>query len=234
MKFAYLDSQLTGRSAQRRKLANNTYAERRPDGSIAIRLHSTDIAAFQPDGRIIARSGGYRTPVTKDRLNQFLPSPVWQKAGRWFIGSSGSTFEFEDGITFHPDGKITGAKSPGSADREKALQKRIKVYCEGLTKALPLAKPDSGDCWYCLLREQQTGKPLEELTDTKHLESHMDEKYYVPSLVWRALEAAGYKPDGGGCTWFWYTFGASPLDEYSRKRIAGFVKKYLRRQFGLA
>jgi transposase len=51
MKYNELNAKLTGRNASRRKLENNTYVERREDGSITIRLHETDILTFLPDVR---------------------------------------------------------------------------------------------------------------------------------------------------------------------------------------
>jgi len=232
--YQQLNDKLTGRNSQSRKLANNTYAERRGD-HIAIRLHQTDIVKFHPDGTITANTGGWKTHTTKDRLNEYLPVRIWQKSGRWFIGSNGGTVEFADGITIHPDGKITGAKPQSDADAEKALQKRIAAYCRDLQAALPLKPPGNGDCWYCLMREKETGKPWGECTkDTSHLESHFEEKYFVPSLVWRALESAGCNPQGGGCAWFQFAFGADKPNKWQAETIIRFVRKYLRRQFGLA
>lgn len=236
-KYSDLNAQLSGRNQDRRKLANNTYAERRDNGAIAIRLHATDVVTFHPDGTIVANSGGWKTHTTKERLNDYLPARIWQKAGRWFVGSNGSTIEFADGLTFHPDGKVTGGKPQSDADAEKALQKRIAKYCTDLHAALPLPMPSAGDCWYCQMREVETGKPLGEcVKDCGHLEAHMDENYFVPSLVWRALEHAGCNPQGGGSAYFGYAFDPSQagVAGWGQKNVAKFVKKYLRRQFGLA
>lgn len=235
--YQQLNEALTGRNTQRRKLANNTYAERRSGRVIAIRLHQTDIVTFFPDGKIVASTGGWKTHTTKDRLNDYLPSRIWQKSGRWFLGSNGSTVEFADGLTFNPDGTITGAKPQSESDAEKQLQKRIAVYCKALSEKLPLPMPGAGDCFYCQMREVKTGLPLGECThNTGHLESHMEENYFVPSLVWSALEHAGCKPQGGGAAWFGVAFskGGNFMGEHGKTTIARFVRKYLRRQFGLA
>jgi len=230
-----LNALLTGRNAQRRKLANNTYAERRDDGSIAIRLHQTDIATFKTDGSIVANTGGWKTHTTKERLNEYLPARIWQKSGRWFLGENGKTLEFADGLTFHADGSITGAKPESEVDAEKKLQKRIAAYCAGLVSALPLPKPDAGDCFYCQMREVKTGLPLGECNhDTGHLESHLEENYFVPSLVWRALEMGGCNPQGGGSAYFMAAFSKDNFGDFSKKTVGKMVKKYLRRQFGLA
>jgi hypothetical protein len=74
--YATLNERLTGRCLERRKVANNTYAERRwPD--IAIRLHDTDVVTLHPDGSITLNTGGWYTVTTKDRLNSYLPFGVW-------------------------------------------------------------------------------------------------------------------------------------------------------------
>jgi len=230
-----LNSQLTGRNAQRRKLANNTYAERRDNGAIAIRLHETDIATFNADGSIVANTGGWKTHTTKDRLNEYLPVRIWQKSGRWFLGDNGSTVEFQDGLTIDANGKITGGKPQSQADKEKKLQKRIADYCKALALALPLPIPGAGDCFYCQLREVKTGNPLgEAMGNPDHILTHFEEKYFVPSLVWRALEFCGCQPQGGGCFWFEVAFGKSMMPISQRQHVAKFVRKYLRRQFKLA
>jgi hypothetical protein len=234
--YTSLNESLTGRNQQRRKLANNTYAERRELGAIAIRLHQTDIVTFYPDGRIVANTGGWKTLTTKDRLNEYLPVRIWQKSGRWLLGSNGSTIEFADGLTIHPDGSISGGRAQSDVEAEKSLQKRIKAYCDGLAKVLPLPRPGAGDCFYCQMREVASGKPIGEVThNTGHLCSHMEENYFVPSLVWNALEFAGCNPQGGGCAWFDVAFGdGRMLTGLGPNRIKSMVRKYLRRQFGLA
>lgn len=236
MNYSRLNEMLTGRTAQRRKLANNTYAERHADGSLGIRLHATEIVTLFPDGTIKAQTGGWKTSTTKERLNQYLPARIWQKQGRWFLGPD--NIEFADGITFLPDGKIEGGKPKSDADKEKALDKRIKAFSKAIGDALPLPMPSNGDCFYCAMREVKTGNPLGEHThNTEHLDSHMDENYFVPSLVWRALEFGGCQPNGGGSAWFWYAFGKLPIkadDKWTRQQITRLVRKYMRRQYGLA
>lgn len=234
--YQSLNESLTGRNQQRRKLANNTWAERRELGAIAIRLHNTDILTFNPDGSIVCQTGGWKTHTTKDRLNEYLPVQIWQRAGRWFLGSNGSTIEFADGLTIKPDGTIAGGKAPSQAENEKALQKRIKVYCDKLGAALPLPKPGAGDCFYCQMREVKTGLPLGECShNTGHLESHLEEGYFVPSLVWRSLEFNGCNPQGGGCAWFDVAFGDGRMTKtFGADTVKRMVRKYLRRQFGLA
>jgi hypothetical protein len=75
------DEQLTGRCHKRRKIANNTWLERRstnfdsdiedPDDEIAVRLHNTDVVTFRRDGAITLNTGGWFTVTTKERINRF-------------------------------------------------------------------------------------------------------------------------------------------------------------------
>lgn len=76
MSYTDLDQRLTGRCRERRKVANNTYAERRGD-DIALRLHQTDVVTFHPDGSITLNTGGWYTVTTKDRMNNALPKGTW-------------------------------------------------------------------------------------------------------------------------------------------------------------
>lgn len=91
-----LNSLLTGRYKDSKKIDNNTYAERKPNGSIAIRLHETDVLTYLPTGVIIYDTGGYYTATTKARLNKYAPVGVYQKKREWY---------FEDDSTFH-DGSV--------------------------------------------------------------------------------------------------------------------------------
>lgn len=71
--YAAADALLTGRNSQRRKIANNTWLERRPDGSIAARLHDTDVVTWTTDGRVEFRTGGWNTVTTRERFNRYAP-----------------------------------------------------------------------------------------------------------------------------------------------------------------
>lgn len=71
-----------------KKLAHNTYAERRDPSTIVVVLHRTPIVAFARDGMMTLNSGGYQTVTTKARMNQFLTPNGWhltQKRGKWVV-----------------------------------------------------------------------------------------------------------------------------------------------------
>jgi hypothetical protein len=64
-KYKEFSAKLGNRSS--RKLANNTYLERRNERTLAIRLHATDVVTITPN-YIELDSGGWHTPITKDRM----------------------------------------------------------------------------------------------------------------------------------------------------------------------
>lgn len=78
MNYREADAKLTGRNKQSKKLANNTYLRRaiyggKEKGSIAVRLHNTDVLTFYPNGAIQVANGGFPTVTTHDRINNCLP-----------------------------------------------------------------------------------------------------------------------------------------------------------------
>lgn len=77
-RYRYFNEQLGNRS--KRKLANNTYLERKPDGSISIRFHKTDIVNYKPDGTGTFSTGGWPTMSTRRRMSDYI-------SGDWSIYS---------------------------------------------------------------------------------------------------------------------------------------------------
>jgi hypothetical protein len=125
---------------------------------------------------------------------------------------------FYDGITVDSEGYAPRIRkdgpSPAKLRRHKAEVKRVKhaidKYCDGFIAALKakMPMPSNGDCWYCAMKTDegvplgdaaQTLHPDGSLTtevNTDHLWSHIEESYYVPSLICNALLERGYKPVG--------------------------------------
>ena len=70
------------------RLGNNTYLEVSDSdplrGFIGVRLHSTYIVKFWPDGQVTLHTGGWQTVTTKDRINEFITGRVYQKNHKWF------------------------------------------------------------------------------------------------------------------------------------------------------
>jgi hypothetical protein len=74
--------------------------------------------------------------------------------------------------------------------REKRqLAKRINAYAKEYAKAMLACEvpvPSGGDCWGCRFVDTKTGKTV---TGNDHLASHLEERYYVPSLLMNAVKA---------------------------------------------
>lgn len=251
-----------------RKVANNTYLKRTGEDEISLLLHRTYIVRWTRGVGCSLNSGGWKTYTTKERFNRFSPMAVWSDRGTWWCSTwpnpwgqnDKPRWVFEDGITLHEDGAVTGEGEDPTKD--KKLRAAIKKFCKGFMEALEGGKvpaPSGGDCWYCALVRSDTGKPLGEGVDTlhpdgsmtverntEHLMEHMGlgedkEIYYVPSLLMNALKA------GPASQSMWWWVGAywepSEVGEklkkpgawgYERPRVEKCLVKYIARQLGLA
>ena len=97
--YAEADALLGSRDS--RKIAHNTYAERLHDGTIGVRLHSTYVVRFRPDGTLALDSGGWQTVTIKERINRYLPPGFKIGAHKrvWFLHYLGERVgEYEDGL----------------------------------------------------------------------------------------------------------------------------------------
>jgi len=226
--YTELNDSLQGRNKDSRKVANNTYLQRR-GGDIALKLHSTDIITWKSDNSIIVDTGGWQTPTTKDRLNNYLPAGcrLYQKDYIWFW-DDGTPFTDGDVIK---RGKIFSSSEPDTVKEKQKLKKRIKGYAKDFAKALPVAEPSGGDCWYCYFTINRDGNDTD-IASTDHLTEHIREKYYVPSLLYKAMKQFG-------CTDFVMAMAFGQMDgggmmDVARRQAESAVKRYLNRRLGLA
>lgn len=198
-----------------RPVGNNTRVIAYDDGRIALRFHSTDVATMAPDGTMTLDSGGRRTLTTKDRINGALRigpgyharGHVWTDRGIWYYGRrapwmDGATVPvpFFDGMRIGPDGAVVNPEDgPSMADAE-ALRSRIRAYARGYVNEMTagaMPAPSAGDCLICQLAARGTvNGDRDRIPDTgaDHLASHLDESYYVPSLLMAVLRARGIVP----------------------------------------
>lgn len=195
--FNKLDSQLQGRNKNQRKTANNTYLVRR-DKNIALMLHVTDIFTIKPNGEITLDTEGWKTPATKDRLNGILPGSmnIYQEKSEWYLttgrwNDNPKSYIFEDGMKIGPRGKIYATERSGKKDKKKAKWvNQVNAFCKELVEQAfngTMHAPSNGDCWYCLMKTAD-GKAMGDLgSGSDHIKSHIEEKYYVPSLFWNAM-----------------------------------------------
>jgi len=225
-----------------RKIGNNTYLKRRGSG-IAVLLHNTDILLYTEGKSIILDSGGWKTPTTKDRMNEWLPMGygISQAKGVWFLHTpTRGTFIYQDGMRIGPYGAIYGDGKQKEYKRVQKETKAIQAYAKAFAAKMvkgEIPPPDAGDCWYCLMRDKE-GKSLGELSrDKGHIREHIKEKYYVPSLLRNAMEKVptsiytGHQIYG---IWRGEDRFAASRDKYLEQEITRILVKYLKRELNIA
>lgn len=135
MNYRDADSKLQGRCQQSRKLANNTYLQRRNlyengKDAIAVRLHDTDVLTLHPNGKITVSTGGWDTPTTRDRINSYLPKPwavygergatilsnhrwieVRRKNGSEWVRRGTAEVLLHNSAVINPNGTVNGGES---------------------------------------------------------------------------------------------------------------------------
>lgn len=253
MNYTKADSLLSGRCMLSRKVGNNTYLVRHsgvPGDSIHLKLHDTYIVTWHADGSVKLNSGGWRTVTTKARMNEYLEDGfgISRVRGQWYVtryhgGEHKDICMFEDGVTIWPDETVTGGSPIKDAKKMLTLRRKVNRFATAYAQAFgngEVGAPGAGDCFYCGMREVKTHKPLGELSEDKdHLMSHLEENYFVPSILARAMETlpksiafeqtvhavwAG-KPE--------YRF-FQPTDVWFQSQVKKIVSRYMLRQLGQA
>lgn len=133
-----------------------------------------------------------------------------------------------DGITFGPKGKCLNGPSPkvwakylkDRAEVGKQIRGYVQGYMNQLVKGMPM--PSGADCWYCCGVAPDHGD---------HLESHIEERYYVPSLAVNALRERGYRDMGVymflAMNADEQTMGGERFSEPDRKVVSRAIRDYL-------
>jgi hypothetical protein len=206
-----------GRKKTERKLENNTVLHRIDADTLAVRLHATDIVLIHRNGTFTLNSGGWRTVTTKARMNDHSPARISQTKGVWYIGG----VEFTENIVVDATGKVvSGGNVKGEAKRQKMVGK-IKKYIDGFAakavKDKGLEQPSGGCCWFCSMFPE----PEKNLD---HIHGHIDEKYYVPSLLVNAIKARNPNPASVGIVW-------GIIDREVKDGKTKFLKQVLRGYF---
>lgn len=214
-------------------IKRNTFQYVDPEGDhdTVIRLHRTDIVRKHSDGSVTLDSGGWRTPTTKDRMQDHLPGSarIWQERGQWYVSNGAMWNPKAPGVVPFFDGIrvphcFTDNKQKAKAEREEAaqakLRKQINRFVRKLDGLEQLPEPGPGDCWDCCLRDSN-GKTMGDHGKGDHILSHVKEGYLHGSLIWNALEWAGYREPA----FIWH----HDNDSLARGGSAGFSKRALRR-----
>jgi hypothetical protein len=179
----WADSKLAGRDT--RLVARNTRLVRHED-HIGLRLHDTEVVKYHRNGDVSLDSGGWLTPVTKERMHRFTDAFVGSTKGRWHVTWGSRTVPFANGMVLHPDGSVSGIPSDEEVAAQDAANKAarddIARFLKGITPARIVAAFDNmgGDCILC------------RVGDTSCLALHVEEDYLHGTLMMRALEAKGF------------------------------------------
>lgn len=234
---------------QERPIGHNTRIVRVGTG-ISIRYHGSPVVRFTPDsvdrpGEIILDSCGWKTFTTKERMNAFAPRGfrISQERGIWHLWNYDTQVDyiFKDGIRISTQGVVSCAGDPSENERVKKLTRQIRQYAQQYARELcagHVPAPSSGDCWDCLMQDED-GTSLGKRRGSDHLMLHIQEKYYVPSLLLRALQL---KPccnfTRGILGQLWGGTQGDPLSEWeisilSRDVIAT-IAHYLKHELGIA
>lgn len=186
MNYTTALEKLAGRTS--RKLGNNTYLVKR-DTCIAVKLHQTDVIAFDPDNTCRLYTGGWHTRTTKDRINTYSPVTVSTKNRVWTVSGQ---FSFEEGMRIGANGQPVNGKTITKSDTKKTdkIKRDCKKYASDFVEALiegRVPEPSGGDCWGCLMVSDKGERPM----GKDCIQLHVKDKYYVPSLIVRAADRFG-------------------------------------------
>jgi len=226
--YADADARLTGRCARRRKIANNTWLERRGE-SIAIRLHATDIVTLHRDGTATLDTGGWLTVTTKSRMNDALPGGmrIGSDRGRWFVYVSGEDrVPYADGIVIDmvnrrvvggaPDSDTVKAEDSANVATRKAINDYLRTTTpEEIVTAF---ENPGGDCWFCAGMGP---------TDPEHLRDHVDEHYVMLTLTRNAVTERGFHNPDLILSMIYHDAKAGKIDHFYTDSLRKFLRKHL-------
>lgn len=104
---------------------------------------------------------------------------------------------FKDGITLKNGKLINGGNAEGELKARKRVRDFVARYIAALNKG-EIPKPSGGDCWYCSMRTDKNKSLGEAVGDKDHIQDHVRHSYFVPSMIYNAMQARGVGP-------LWYT-----------------------------
>ena len=217
--------------AKAKRVAYATFEYRRADGATAWRYRGTDVVVRWPGGSWQLDSGGWKTPTTKAKIAAFSPAQIQSVRGVWYVQGPHGLVAFQDGMRLGSDGQAMDLPEEGQQEiqRQEALGRQIKAFCDRLDKMPELPAPNAGDCWLCLMAGQD-GKTWGEMqgpeSNREHLWGHIEEGYLHGSLIRNAMRAAGFRDEQLGLA-----FGPRPL--IARRQVKQALRRYLRQAFGL-
>lgn len=103
----------------------NTQIYEKDDGTVAVSLHGTEVAIWNPaDNSVKVNSGGFYTATVKRRINQVLDlvgleSMVTQKGGEWFVNAPGKDSQpFTEGMVITAKKKVKSSEDPKKDEKD--------------------------------------------------------------------------------------------------------------------
>lgn len=244
--YADLDAKLTGRCSKSRKVANNTYLERRADGDIAVRLHATDVVTFHADGTATLDSGGWLTVTTKARMNDYLPGGIvlssikgrwylvypghWDSATDTYVKSERPAVPYSDGITLDLASlDVIGGEAAAEAVKledsaNEAMRKAVAKYV-AKTTADDIVKAFThvvGDCMFCAgyFGDEHT-------SDADHLAQHVEEQYVMYSLAKNAVTERGFRYPDVILSMIYSAAQRGQVDRIYKDSVRKYLRKHL-------
>ena len=90
-----------------RKVASNTWFARLKNGVSIYKFHNTEIIRIVPTGHIYLNNGGWPTATTKNRMNEFANTQIYQRNWDWYVVWKGKTFQYMGSrIILDPNGTV--------------------------------------------------------------------------------------------------------------------------------
>lgn len=167
-------------ATRKRKIDNNTYLVVHSN-AYALKLHDTEIVQYWPDRSIELYAGGWRTPTTKARMNDYTPASIWQGDGLWTCQWMGKSYPYADHMRLYPDGTVMGYGIDPNA--EKKLRAKVRKYVKAFVEAFDAgdvvgAKNTNAVCIDCEMGSQS--KP--------HLLAHLEDNLFSLQLLKDAVK----------------------------------------------
>lgn len=190
----------------------------RPSGESGVLYHQTVVVLKKSNGQMVLDSGGWKTPTTKNRINDELPPGycVGQEKGVWYLHSpEGNKVAFYDGIVVDPNKPLVSTKKAEVEERvQKKLGKQVLNLVSKLDDLDQIPQPCSSDCLFCQSRDDSR----------THILGHVKSGDVVNgSMVVNALQWAGIPDEGISLM---YKMGL-------KSRVKSTLRRYLRAKLGL-
>lgn len=214
--------QRAGKPVPSRKIANNTYLQRRGEHDIAVKFHDTDIVLFRmpgsvthEHGEVVLNTGGWLTKTTSERINRYLPGTVSLSShrGRWYLHGRGNWnhddwLPYTDGATIlvrdENVTEFTHLADCNEVTKQDAHNRRINRLITNYLKWME----SNADHFPSLLSNREFARPCgmcvrtaagilvgDSFEDKQHLIEHLMDNQ-VPWSVWLVACDQARKGDG--------------------------------------